>query len=75
MRGLVRRIGAGEFENPGDDLGRERCAAGLALLVAQQVLDPSSSYRARCIFVPTIAIADNGEQTLAIFSRRKDAEF
>ena len=106
MRGLVRRIRAGEFENPGDDLGRERRAAGLARLVAQQALDPrfgiprlpppdggsadarpsrrlkhrqalggkKNDLRPLHMFVRTIAIADNGEQTLAIFSRRKDTD-
>ncbi len=39
MRGLARRLGAGQLQNPGDDLGRKRRAAGLAGLVAQQTID------------------------------------
>src|SRR5271165_7158108 len=35
----ARRLGAGQFKNSGDDLGRERRAAGLASLVAQQAVD------------------------------------
>ena len=39
MRGVARRLGAGQVHNLGDDLGGKRSAAGLARLVAQQTID------------------------------------
>ena len=39
MRGVARRLGAGQVQNLGDDLGRKRSAARLARLVAQQAFD------------------------------------
>ena len=47
MRGFVGRLAAGQRQHFGDDLGRERRAAGLARLVAQQAFDALLSvYRA-----------------------------
>ena len=39
LRGVARRLGAGQVHNLGDDPGRKRSAAGLARLVAQQTMD------------------------------------
>jgi hypothetical protein len=39
VRGPVRRLGAGQVHNLGDDLGRKRSAARLARPVAQQAID------------------------------------
>ena len=39
MRGVTRRLGAGQVYKLGDDLGRKRSAAGLARLVAQEAID------------------------------------
>jgi hypothetical protein len=39
MRGVARRLGAGQVHNLGDDFGRKRSAAGLARPVAQQAFD------------------------------------
>ena len=39
MRGLARRLGTGQLQNPGHDFGRKRRPAGLARLVAQQAID------------------------------------
>ena len=39
MRGVARRLGAGQVHNLGDDPGRKRSAAGLARLVSQQTMD------------------------------------
>ena len=39
MRGLARRLGAGQLQNLRDDLGRKRSPAGLARLVAQEAID------------------------------------
>ena len=39
MRGVARRLGAGQVHNLGDDPGRKRRAAGPARLVARQTID------------------------------------
>jgi hypothetical protein len=39
VRDLARRLGAGDRQNLGEGLGRERCLAGRAGLVPQQALD------------------------------------
>jgi hypothetical protein len=39
MRGLARRLGAGQAHDLGDDAGRKPSAPGLARLVAQQAVD------------------------------------
>jgi hypothetical protein len=39
MRGVARRLGAGQVHNLGDDPGRKRSAAGFARLVAEQTID------------------------------------